>query len=41
MLGEAKQLLEEELGSEILETLNLHHISIDKLNMKDMIKIII
>ncbi len=31
------QLLEEELGSEILETLNLHHIPIEKLNMKDMI----
>ena len=31
------QLLEENLGSEILELLNLHHIPIEKLNMKDMI----
>ena len=31
------QLLEETLGSEILEILNLHHIPIEELNMKDMI----
>ena len=31
------QLLEEELGNYILELLDLHHISIEKLNMKDMI----
>ena len=31
------QLLEENLGSEILELLNLHHIPIEELNMKDMI----
>lgn len=31
------QLLEEEFGSEILDILDLHHISIDKLNMKDTI----
>ena len=30
------QLIEEEFGSEILEILDLHHIPIDKLNMKDM-----
>ena len=27
----------ENLGSDILELLNLHHIPIEKLNMKDMI----
>ena len=31
------QLLEDEFGNYILELLNLHHIPIDKLNMKDMI----
>ena len=31
------QLLEEELGDYILELLNLHHIPIEDLNMKDMI----
>ena len=31
------QLLEEEFGKEILDLLNLHHIPIDQLNMKDMI----
>ena len=31
------QLLEEELGDYILDLLNLHHIPIDQLNMKDMI----
>lgn len=31
------QLLEEELGDYILDLLNLHHIPIEKLNMKDMI----
>ena len=31
------QLLEEELGDHILELLDLHHIPIDQLNMKDMI----
>ena len=31
------QLLEEELGDYILDLLDLHHIPIDKLNMKDMI----
>jgi IS30 family transposase len=31
------QLLEEELGDYILELLNLHHIPIEELNMKDMI----
>jgi len=31
------QLLEEQFGKEILKELNLHHIPIDKLNMKDMI----
>ena len=31
------QLLEESLGSEILELLNLYHIPIEELNMKDMI----
>ena len=31
------QLLEESLGKEILTLLNLHHISIEELNMKDMI----
>ena len=31
------QLLEEELGDYILELLELHHIPIDQLNMKDMI----
>lgn len=30
------QMLEESLSSEILELLDLHHISIEKLNMKDM-----
>ncbi len=30
------QMLEDSLGSEILEILNLHHIPIEKLNMKDM-----
>lgn len=30
------QMLEESLGSEILERLDLHHISIEQLNMKDM-----
>lgn len=30
------QLLEESLGTEILTLLNLHHIPIEKLNMKDM-----
>ena len=31
------QLLEEELGDYILDLLNLHHIPIEELNMKDMI----
>lgn len=31
------QLLENEFGKEILDLLNLHHIPIDQLNMKDMI----
>ena len=31
------QLLEEELGDYILDLLNLHHVPIDQLNMKDMI----
>ena len=31
------QLLEDELGNAILDLLNLHHIPIDQLNMKDMI----
>lgn len=31
------QLLEEEFGNYILELLNLHHIPITELNMKDMI----
>lgn len=31
------QLLEKEFGEEILDILDLHHIPIDKLNMKDMI----
>ena len=30
------QLLEEELGDYILDLLNLHHIPIEKLNMKDI-----
>ena len=35
--AEALKLLEEKLGYEILELLDLHHIPIEELNMKDTI----